>query len=717
MKKNRKWAIAILAAVATLSFGLAIGCGGGKDDTPPASESGSTSDSSLSSDSTGGDTTPTNDCTDEKKGHEYSEKDGKCTRCGKEAVIPQLPADQYFDLVIPCEHNMSNCPDCDYTGSGEKENRVQLTEGCYTVKMRSNGELWLSFSVSQAGQYVLYSVDGAKTVKATRFNANDAYIPDEGIAAVVKGEGETDGNFFSYVNCGENYYNAAWRATYRLRGAIDEEIKVCFVRIGEPVWQPKRVSVTMHAEQINGVKAEDMPDDMQLLDVPYDSQYFYYAKENGGDGYYHLGTEDAVGEIIYAAIDKKAARLFHDNKFTAILKNANTALNLYAGTDEDENYVIRNYTPFIMNWIDENATWNTDRVDPDNPNSSGEPLGDPTKNCYQNFCNDDGVYPVTQELFEFLTLYLQNNSPADDTITSEIWQTHPDYLWLSACYYYQKIDVGTADNPKAFNVGTNDISVAARKFLYGTFAEEGRYILTVSDVNVKLIVNDQTYIPTADTPVRIVLDNNFATPTKFRMTHVNGEALTSSIHVEKVAAVELAVGKIPVTLQAGERAIYSGTLSANDYDLLWDTALTAQVTVNGTAATTGKALLTYTDVGEVAYVEIYNVGDEQITFELTVREHGLCEGENVVVLQGKEFLTCNIYGEEGETYAITSDFIVYSVVNDIELGETRGQAITSFTVESDGFVRVMVYLPQGVELTGSESFQATVTVTKVSNAE
>ncbi len=465
MKTFKRIAATLLAVCSLLSLFSLVGCGG--NETPA----------------------PQTEC--EKKGHEYSEDNGKCIRCEKLAVIPAIPSKQKYPLVEPCPHE-GNCG-CEYEGSGDLWNRVELEETCYTIEIDHRGELWLSFSAAKAGQYVLYSVGGNNGVEVERYNANAHYVPDVGKKGFVE-----NGNFYSYVNCGEGYYNGEWRATYLLKGEPETQVKIRFVRIDEPAWAPKSVYTKIVPTQINGKKAEEADSTMHLVDVPYTTEYFYDETL----GYYRMGTKEAPGEIIYVAIDRPAGRLFESAKFTNILKDAGTALNLSNGLTADDDYDIHCYTSFIMDWVDDNAIWSTSRpsdteTTPDvsqNPNlvtgkPDGEPNGDKTKNCYENFCNGDGVYPVNQELHTFLTLFTKANKPYDDMISTEEWLAQEDWIWLSACYYYSEVPTGTQENPLVLTEGTQNADIVAFDDLYCTVAGEGEYLITFTSDGADIKLN------------------------------------------------------------------------------------------------------------------------------------------------------------------------------------------------------------------------------------
>ncbi len=531
--KIKRITAALLALLTTLSLATVVGC---KED----GEVNSSTQESVSTSSPSGDgefLTPA--CTDTAKGHEFSEADGVCIRCGEKVVFPPVAESQRFPLVEPCPHTTNgSCKICTYQGDGTVFNRMELKEDCYTVELTSElatsskkAAIWLSFSVTQPGQYALQTIDGSNGVTLTRHAANAHYVNEKGVASIADGE-----NVYSLVNCGKSYFNSEWRATYKIEGEIGTTVKIRFIRIAEPAWEAMSIHTKVYPTEINGKKAEDMPEDMVLVDVPYESEYFYDDPAWGGDGYYHLGSKENKGDIIYVAINRNATRLFADGKFTNILQNSGTALNLNDGLTEDGNYNVLCYTPFIMNWKDEDAAWGS-RPGVGSSSSSSEPEADPTKNAYQNYCNDDGVYPVNKELHTFLTLYVRQNKPSDTEISLEDWQSGAHWLWLSACYTYNQLAVGSSGNPIALTEGSKTVSLTRNGFLYFTLPGEETetetevsYVLTCTSAS-----GTEIWIYVGENPYEVFTEKTVTAPLSFSICTADGSADEVTITVTKVA--------------------------------------------------------------------------------------------------------------------------------------------------------------------------------------
>ncbi len=560
MKKTRKWIAMLLASFSLLSLSaFAVGCGEdatAPTPTPPPVDNVNWGEWELVKE-------PTCTVVGEKKRteignpdnvqyapiaarhHQYAEdyddlsgtqatSMGDCVRCGESAVIPPLANNASYPVIELCTHSEQDVAYgiCKCKGKGTPWNRLELNEGTYTVKVAANGETWLSFSVKSAGQYVLYSVDGTTDFTIERFNANAHFIPTDPSTGDYSGFAglQKSGNFYSYVHCGEGYFNREWRATYRLKGTADAAVKIRFVKIDEPAWQPKSVRSFVYPTEINGQKAPENSDPtLKAVDVPYDTSYFYSDPATGGDGYYHTGTPANPGEIIYAAITKPATRIFgsEDTSFANFILAEDvlpTAFSVNDGFTVEGDFNTLSYIPFIMNCADDS--------DPKNQDSP-----DLTKNCYQNFCNSDGMYPVNKELYKFLNLYVRANKPIDAELSNEVWMQDQkrelddpnNSAWLAGCYIYKATKLGTADNPQPLTVGSQSITLP-RGFYYAKFEGDGVYTLECTNEGVDLNIGKTTMI---SSPFKVTISS----PITLRLSKGATTTETAELIVSKAQGV------------------------------------------------------------------------------------------------------------------------------------------------------------------------------------
>ncbi len=508
------------------------------------------------------------------RGHDYSGENLTCIRCNEAIGVDLFDDNHEFSFVEICTHTDTEiyegqC-DCAYKGRGEKYSRLELPEGYYTVETVSNGEiinaLWLSFSVKEAGQYMLYSVDNNDKVTAARYDANAHFITPVPYNATVK-----DGNFYSYVSCKESYFNDEWHATFCLKAEAGTPVKIAFVKFADAAWERKNVFIPTYPTEINGVKAPEAPAESIATEVEYDSKYYYSDPAFGGDGYYHLqGTE----EIIYAAINSTPSRLLMNGSFTTIHYEG-SALNLQDGYTADGDYRIRSYVPFIMNCADDNDIFNE------------ELAPDLNKNCYQNYCNSDGMYPVNKELFHFLNLYVQSTKPIDSNITVEEFLNKEDWLWLSACYVYKPLKSGTEDNPLALVLGENNVQLPAWDSLFCAIKMDGLYTISCETEGTQIAIGQDVLL---SSPFAVTVETTEYSPIRFELKSVDGKAAKATVSVSPAVGVSNGLGaeeaKTHVLESIGKITLETVTVHGADGNISYYAYYTYIATEDGTLCLT-----------------------------------------------------------------------------------------------------------------------------------
>ncbi|MBQ9713977.1 MAG: hypothetical protein IJV83_01500 [Clostridia bacterium] len=415
-----------------------------------------------------------------KRGHSYV--NNQCSICNEPFVFPALNETPTFTDVW----NDS------VAGAGESFNRKHLQENIYySLEVpASNKEdpdygVWISVPVSEPGQYALLTIGGTNGVSIDRFDATDHYIPINdnfeyiGFPAMEDKNGES----YSLVNCTETYWSSFWRATWRFSANVSATVKFVVVKIAPPVWTPKYLKENAIPSQINHVKANDP--DAHLLPVAVDYNAEYYFDE--WNEVYRLGTKENPGDVIYAAITMPAARLLGEKSFTTITEDGDN-LSLFKGYDVYGNYLIMNYMPFIMKDHAING------------------------NCYENYVNKDGLYPVTQELYDFIQLYITKNKPFD--IPDSIWgdeEARQNKAWLASCYYYKELKPGTEENPFLLT-GLGDFEATPPLFdmVYFTIkytdesgAETVRLKISCQNENAVISINGQTHYAPFDVEIEV----------------------------------------------------------------------------------------------------------------------------------------------------------------------------------------------------------------------
>ncbi len=526
MKSIKKITTLLLATLATLSLGLASACSGGGDDASYSQSSSTSENSSSQGNSPAEEEMCTNDrphsyawetsdVADAANPDRIAKEVGQCTVCGKMAVMPTLPTDQAFPSRSADAENDGYHP-------------LDLEEGCYTLEIPDNGELWVCFSAEEVGQFAFYSIGGSSCTV-------DRYNAEIGFTCFLGAHGKTVENdlgddFYSFVNRSEENDGSNWRSLYCITGESGALIKVCFTRIASPMWEPQTAITMVYPTEINGKKASDSEAGKQLIVVDFDSNYYF----DETDGYYHRGTPDKPGEVIYAAITAEASRMFEGSTFATVLSSIGTALNVQDGYTADGDYNVLCYIPFISNCADD--------TDPNKKDEDGNPILDTSKNCYMNYCNSDGVYPVTRELYKFLNVYVRSHTPIgvetnDPDLLAEKarpWAEHKNEngadadrnkFWLAACYTYETIALGVEANPHALTVGDNAITVPAKDSYYVTLPDGVYSIVCEQDVKMYYGVHNFT------APVNVVVDGGV----KFRFT-MGTTGGSATVRVTKLGA-------------------------------------------------------------------------------------------------------------------------------------------------------------------------------------
>jgi len=369
-------------------------------------------------------------------------------------------------------------------GDGGDYSRFECEEGYYKFDLSAGSSYYYSFSASQSGIYALYSLEKAEGVTVTRFDASAYYIPPTGEEAQIK----EDGTFYAPVNCSDKYYNPQWRATYLIEATANILLKVRFERVSDPEKEPETFVTKVTAKEIAGIAPEG---NGVATEVPWTNDTvgeWYYDKDyemeftslTTGEtvkkkGFYRMET----GEVIWVAITSAVPERLYGLIFSSIQYEGNN-LTLSNGTDTGGNFLVNNYVDFIMNNGGEYTRGDMGITIPAE--------GDPTMACYQNAVNAHGLFPVNQELFEFLSVYMKNNSP----IVEEGETVNKKDEWLAACYYYQYHEPGTSGAPIELTSGDNTITIAKK---YGTIYYKATADCTLSstDSNLMLSFNKTNY--------------------------------------------------------------------------------------------------------------------------------------------------------------------------------------------------------------------------------
>lgn len=157
------------------------------------------------------------------------------------------------------------------------------------------------------------------------------------------------------------------------------------------------------------------------------------VKFNEADGYYHLYDKEtgAFGATLYAKVSEPCAIL--EESFTTVEYVGNKALSIfYKGK-----YL--NYKLFIEGYDSLHAhEYITAELYADASLYYSDGRTGPVKG-YRDYCNSDGVYPVTEELKEFLQGYAVNQRMFNDGngwAENHGYNSSEENQWLFACGVY-----------------------------------------------------------------------------------------------------------------------------------------------------------------------------------------------------------------------------------------------------------------------------------------
>ncbi len=286
----------------------------------------------------------------------------------------------------------------------------------YTATINNDGEFWFQFSVPEAGQYAIVSHSNPNGMTIERYITSGHYVTP----TPIPGRLMDDGKFISTISFEKTHFNDNWLSIGCIRGtALGQRVIFSIVRVEDASWKPSNIYENVYAKQIDGVKAPEGTQGAKAIEVPYETTGIYLDETTG---WYHMPS----GEIIYVAITKKAERQFGGGTtaFTDLIA-IGSAMNfrINTATLPTGDYLIYDYAPMIM----------TD------PTLDGVTANE---NSYEAQVNSDGLYPLTQELYDFLVAHAQKSPPA--TAPEEGFEAN---AWMSTCYYYKVLTPGAEENP------------------------------------------------------------------------------------------------------------------------------------------------------------------------------------------------------------------------------------------------------------------------------
>ncbi len=379
--------------------------------------------------------------------------------------------------------------------AGSEYNRYEGEEGEYVIQLTAGKTHYYSFSVKSAGQYALETLEVNDNVSIARHSANESYLSPVGTPATE----QEDGTLISKVTCTQVYFNSSWRATYAVTAEASGTLRIRFYRLGDAPPDPKYIVTKVVAEEIVG-RAPEGPAEEEAVQVPWlvkDNPTYFYdedyemtfidlvtGEEKTARGFYRYGYKtDLNAPVIWAAITSSSERYLENTSFSA-LESPGINLTIQTGTrpsthPDVQDILQNNYVDFIMN--------NGGIID----SITEKPVeGDATKLCYMNVTNSDGLYPVNQELFEFLNYYTQKNPPFIDDGVNIARENY----WLAPCYYYQSVVSGTQNKPIVLQTGAPTfLSANMKNTYYKIESETAKQVTLEGSEGLIIYVNGMNY--------------------------------------------------------------------------------------------------------------------------------------------------------------------------------------------------------------------------------
>ena len=496
----------------------------------------------------------------DKRTHDYG-YNGLCA-CKAVPTLPSAPASGYIEATDPSSGIMlSDSP----TYACEMYNRYMLSvDTYYTAELNDLGEFWFQFGVPEAGQYAVVVYNTPANTTLERYDGNSQYVNPQ----IMQGRTLENGNLITTVNCGEQYYNPEWISVGCIRGEAAAIVQFTIVKVGEPAWMPSNVYQNVEAQQINDVKAPEGAKGTKATEVPYETTGIYLDKTTG---WYCMPS----GEVIYAAISMKAERQFGGGTiaFTDLLNEGSASnFRIYKGKLPTGDYLIYDYTSMFMA----------------DPELTGENYN---QNSYQAQANSDGLYPVTQELYEFLKVHAANNNPA---IPPEA--ENAENAWLSVCYYYEVLQEGSEGNPYVQTEVGTFTATRYSKFapVYYTFLHtpaDGTttnvtYSITINTDGVTLLLNGVQY-QNKDGVLgiqNVLFESNGTKGTTFQLSTVDMNLMSIEVTVQYADGSAQA----PYTATLGEQSLSCSPVLCEDGTTKYESFYVYTATESGTLTLTSN---------------------------------------------------------------------------------------------------------------------------------
>ena len=512
-------------------------------------------------------------------------------------------------------------------GTGSIEDPYVAHEGVYNVTLsdidtdaKVAAPVFVGFVPNRPGKYIIESwtenTDSINT-NVGYYGSNPHFYPE--VPDVIDDDsGDTDNfrlefniSIEEFVNTGE--VDSSGNLIYE-KDANGNYISGGIYRFGIGATNIRReksfpiVIKYLEHYELPKINVEDVPvtETLTKCENATDDKIWKDCKVNGldkvvyneTDGKYHLDNEN--GYVLYAKISTPSQ--FIDKAFTEVESAGSNALTLDNGT--------KDYTNFIA--------------------------------TYADYCNDDGVYPVTNELKTFLEFYFIFSSSWITSICETI--IDEEYGWLFAVGYYAN-EEDLYDKPTS-GLGTEEDTYSIRPGIFlANVSENGSVYYSFGPINT--IIENIYRVKTSETNLEFVgLDAyNVTVQTNddgekyfdIVLGGINNEALCTFA----VKTIDGSADKLVFSLETREKTVASDAIALGSNTV---EVLDGYITCSFKAPKAGTYTFTSNETNAYFYdgVNFYGGTYGDINFTVECAKDDIVEFDILTIDGSNDFITFNV---------------------------------------------------------------------------
>lgn len=302
-------------------------------------------------------------------------------------------------------------------GTGSDADLYQIDNGYYALTLTRNDPAFYAFTPKTAGTYRVLSV-GSADVELNVHDGSEVWV-NPVPAATIDDVSASDVNFaYEFQVTPTDIANMGDNAIYQVYFSVDFSSKATNFDTNTTILYADKISNDYDApaqddtpETIVLTKADDAlydnagnvvpftAQDGTLTELPYNAELVY----NATDRYYHVGSEN--GPLVVMPFTVAPSRYL------------DMAFNTVGNPELNENALP---STLYLTFVDETTGKKTVKQ-----------YNTLINEIYPSAVNTDGVYPLTQEMYEFVCQYVaQNNSDKVSIIPTEL-------RWKAPLYYYE----------------------------------------------------------------------------------------------------------------------------------------------------------------------------------------------------------------------------------------------------------------------------------------